>query len=49
MSGWLWKLVGVASMASATWLWRNVGLVPAIIPPAITLLAAYVAQRRSSS
>jgi hypothetical protein len=43
----LWKLAGVASVASFYWIWRHVGLVPAIIPPAITVLAAYVAQRSS--
>jgi hypothetical protein len=43
----LWKLVGVASMASFFWLWRHVGLGLAIVPPTLTLLAAFVAQRAS--
>jgi len=47
MSGWLWKLAGVLSVGTFYWLWRHVGLVPAIIALALLLLAAFVAQRSS--
>jgi hypothetical protein len=47
MSGWAWKMAGISSMVAFGWLWRNVGLVAAIVPPALTTLAAIVVQRSS--
>jgi hypothetical protein len=47
MSGWGWKLAGMASVSAFYWLWSHVGLVPALIPPVTTTLAAYIAQRSS--
>jgi hypothetical protein len=42
-----WKLVGVMSMSASYWIWRHVGLVPAIVPLVVCVLVAYLVQRSS--